>query len=60
MQQMTEDNKADRFGLSINYQIWTKQRIHFYSDESHICLKQNVVQFVRKYDDEDWNDERFR
>jgi hypothetical protein len=56
MQQMTEDNKADRFRLSINYQRWSKQRLHqkiFYSDESHICLKQNGIQFVRKYGDDD-------
>jgi transposase len=62
MQQMTEDNKADRFSLLRNYRRWSKQRLQkiFYSDESLICLKQNGVQFVRKYDDEDWNDERFR
>jgi hypothetical protein len=62
MQQMTEDNKADRFRLSRNYRRWSKQRLQkiFYSDESHICLKQNGIQLVRKYDDEDWNDERFR
>jgi hypothetical protein len=59
---MTEDNKADRFRLSRIYRRWSKQRLQkiFYSDENHICLKQNGVQFVRKYDDEDWNDERFR
>jgi hypothetical protein len=61
MLQMTEDNKADRFRLSRNYRRWSKERLQkiFYSDESHICLKQNCVQYVRKYDDEDWNYERF-
>jgi hypothetical protein len=62
MQQMTEDNEVDRFRLSRNYRRCSKQRLQkiFYSDESLICLKQNSIQFVRKYDDEDWNDERFR
>jgi hypothetical protein len=32
----------------------------FYSDESHIFLKKNGLQYVRKYEDEYWNDERFR
>jgi hypothetical protein len=62
MQQITEDNLADRFRLSRNYWRWSRQRLQkiFYSDESHICLKQNGVQFIRKYDDENWNDEMFR
>jgi hypothetical protein len=62
MQQMTEDNKANRFRLSRNYRRWSRQRLQkiFYSDESHICLEQNGIQFVRKYDDKDWNDEMFR
>jgi hypothetical protein len=62
MQHMTEYNKAERFSLSRNYRRWSKERLQkiFYSDESHICLKQNGVQFVREYDDEDWNYERFR
>jgi hypothetical protein len=62
MQQMTEDNKADRFRLSKNYRRWTKERLQkiFCSDQSHIFLKQNGVQFVKKYNDEDWKDELFR
>jgi hypothetical protein len=62
IQQITEDNKVDRFRLSRNYRRWSKERLQkiFYSDESHICLKKNDVQFLRKYDDEDWNDEKFR
>ncbi len=27
---------------------------------AHICLKQNGLKYVRKYDDEDWNHKRFR
>lgn len=59
---MSDDNKAERFTLSRNFRRWSKQRLEkiFYSNESHICLKQDGIQLVRKYDDEDWSDEKFR
>jgi hypothetical protein len=62
MQAMSEDNKEERFTMSRNFRRWSKPRLEkiFYSDECHICLKQNGLQYVRKYDDEDWNDKPFR
>jgi hypothetical protein len=62
MQQMSEANQEERFMMSRNFRRWSKERLEriFYSDESHICLKQNGIQYVRKYDDEDWNDKQFR
>jgi hypothetical protein len=62
MQDITEDNREERFRLSKRYRRWSRARMNkiFYSDESNICLQQNGIQMVRKYDSEPWTDERFR
>lgn len=62
MQDISESNREQRFWLAKRYQRWSKPRLQkiFYSDESNICLTQNGIQRVRKYDDEPWSDERFR
>jgi hypothetical protein len=46
----------------MKFQRWSKQRLEkiCYSDESHIFFRQNGLQYVRKYDDEDWNYEQLR
>ena len=62
MQDITEENKEIRFQLAKRYCRWSKAEMDkiFYSDESNICLQQNGIQFVRKYDHEDWSNVRFR
>ncbi len=62
MQSLTDDHKSLRLRLANQYCRWSKAHLSriFYSDESNICLTQNGIQYVRKYDHEDWSDIRFR
>ncbi len=55
MQAISDDNKEERFTISRNIRRWSKQRLEkfLYSDENHICLKQNGLQYAKKYDYED-------
>jgi hypothetical protein len=49
IQKLSEDGEQRK--ILKNILLWWK---------SHICIKQNGVQYVRKYDYEDWDYETFR
>ncbi|KAL4478248.1 hypothetical protein ABPG72_016560 [Tetrahymena utriculariae] len=62
MQSIAEKYQQKRFQLSKIYRGWSKKELNkiFYSDENNICLTNNGIHLVRKRDNEDWSDIRFR